>query len=44
MDSVEMVVPLALEGMGTGDKEEGEKRRPWLREPDSAGTAAGMSH
>lgn len=36
MDRVEMVVPLAFEGMGTGDKEEGEKR---LRDPDSAGSS-----
>lgn len=53
MDSVEMAVPLAFEGMGTGDKEQGEKRRPWLRDPGSPGsspappdssTAAGMSY
>lgn len=39
MERVEMVVPLAFEGMGTGDKEEGEKRRLWLRDPDSPGSS-----
>lgn len=39
MDSVEMVVPLAFEGMGTGKKGEGEKGRPWLRDPGTAGSS-----